>query len=200
MLAFLVFSYYRGEGYNGYSVYPGFVPDNISAGSIAAYPLWISHFRGEEGLGKFTDIHWVRLWFMLAGGAIFSLLTFLRGRFLKFPLHPLGYIIVLLSLWYQFISPYVKGDSAGTGNEVSFLWGGAFLAWLLKKLIIKYGGMNAYKRSKPFFIGLVAGSVLAIFAWNILDLGCAIAAEQNPNVTGFVKYFAEKPPYSPRFY
>jgi hypothetical protein len=200
MFTFLVFSYYGGETFNGASIFPNYVPGNTTASSIAAYPLWISHFRGEEGLDKYTDIHWVRIWFMIIGFGVFGLLTFLRGRFLRFPLNPIGYILLLFSLWYEFVSPYVRGGSEDIGKETSFLWGSAFLAWLVKKMIIKYGGMNTYKQAKPFFVGLVAGSVFCIFAWNATHLMCSAIAGQSPDASAFVKVFANKPPYSPKFY
>ena len=75
-----------------------------------------------------------------------------------------------------------------------------FVAWLAKKLIIKYGGMNSYKRAKPFFIGLVIGSVVCIFAWNFTDLICSIVGELSDAPGPFVKWFLNKPPFSPRLY
>ncbi len=200
MSSFLFFSYFWGEGFNG-----GSLPGQGGAGgamSIARYPLWVSHFFGEAGLDRFTEVHWIRVGFMVAGALIVGLLTFLRQRFLRFPLHPIGYMVILGSIYYEFVSPYYKGD--GTVRETSLLWGSVFIAWLAKKLIVKYGGMNLYKRAKPLFLGLVVGAVVTVFAWNMTDFVCSAVAQNNGRhrlQSGeFVKRFIEKPAFSPRFY
>ncbi len=198
MLSFLVMTYYVGEKFQGAAVFPG-AGGGPSAG-IAHYPLWVSHFFGEEGLGKFTQIHWIRVGFIALGAAVFGGLAFLRARFLKFPVNPLGYLLLLSALWYPFVSPYYRGDPAGLHKETAWLWGSAFVAWMLKKIIIKYGGMNAYKASKPGFVGLVAGSVLCIFFWNMADLVCSIIAAGDPAPGGILKWFIEKAPYSSQYY
>lgn len=194
--SFLLFSYYLGEKFQGAAYYPGQGP--ASSAMIARYPLWVSHFFGENGLDKFTEVHWKRVGYMALGAGIVGVLVMLRQRFLKFPLHPLGYLIILFSIYYEWVSPYYKGD--GTSRETSWLWGSVFVAWLTKKLIIKYGGMNTYKHAKPLFWGLVVGAVLAIFAWNVCDLVCSLRAEAVAQPGNFVKHFLDKPPYSPRFY
>jgi hypothetical protein len=195
-VSFLVFSYFWGETFHSGGM-PG--QGSSSALGIARYPLWVSHFFGEAGLNKFTQVHWIRVWFMVAGAAIVGLLTFLRQRFLRFPLHPLGYLLILMSVYYDYVSPYYKGDGGG-GKESSWLWGSVFVAWLVKKLIIKYGGMNTYKHAKPLFLGLVVGAVVTVFAWNMTDFVCSLVAQGTETPGEFVKHFIEKPAFSPRFY
>lgn len=198
MICLPAFSYYLGGKVWGESSQAQTGQSNFA---IARYSLWVSHYLGEEGLDQWTQVHWIRVWFVLAGAATFGLLSFLRGRFLRFPLHPIGYLLILLAIYYQWVSPYFKGDSSvATANESSWLWASVFLAWLLKKLIIKYGGMNSYKRAKPFFIGLVVGSVVCLFFWNILDMGCSIVGAYQQKPGEFVKRFMEIHPFSPKFY
>jgi hypothetical protein len=199
MVSFLVLTYYFGEKvWAGDSRFP---QGPASGGGIAHYPLWLSHFMGEEGLDKFTTLHWIRMYATMVGFGVVALLTFLRGRFLRFPFHPIGYLLILMSIYYEWISPYFKGMESDVTRNISWLWGSVFAAWLIKKLIIKYGGMNAYKRAKPFFIGLVIGSVFCIFAWNVTDLVCSIVAQNSTDVPGtFVKFFTQRNPYSPRLY
>jgi hypothetical protein len=57
-----------------------------------------------------------------------------------------------------------------------------------------------YKQAKPFFIGLVAGSVVAIFAWNLLDLTASLLAEGQAQPGPFLQLFHAAPAFSPRFY
>jgi hypothetical protein len=109
-------------------------------------------------------------------------------------------MLLLLAVYYQWVSPYYKGG-AGVVKETTYIWGSVFVAWAVKKLIVKYGGMYSYKRAKPFFIGLVVGAVFCVFLWNCMDLVASIAAEtstQDPS--GFVKWFLDRPPYSPSVY
>lgn len=195
MFSYVVLSYYGGALFSGQASH-----DGITSMEIAHYPLWVSHFTGEEGLAQFTQVHGVRTWFIGIGALIFGVLTFLRGRFLKFPLHPLGYLLLLLSMYFSFISPYYRGAEGISANETSFLWGSALVAWGLKSLIIKYGGMNSYKAVKPFFIGMVVGSVFAIFAWNCTDLLVSMISGDGAASGGVFNWFNGKPPYSPSVY
>jgi hypothetical protein len=199
MVSFVVFSYYMGEDFYAGETGRNFSGQGESSFNIARYSLWVSHYMGEKGLSEWTQVHWIRVWFMLIGFGVFGLLSFLRGRFLRFPFHPIAYVLLLFSIYYAWISPYYKGEGT-KGQEAIWIWGSVLLAWLLKKLIIKYGGMNTYKKAKPFFIGLVVGSVVCIFAWNMTDLVCSIVGKFAEKPGSFVKPFLEHQPYSPRFY
>jgi len=194
---FLLFTYYWGESVFGTGAMAGQGPANSLA--VARYPLWVSHFLGEQGLDKYTNVLWNRVWFMGLGAALVGALVFLRQRFLKFPLHPLGYLIILVSICYEYITPYYKGGDTGA-KEQSWLWGSVFVAWLVKKLIVKYGGMNTFKQAKPLFLGLVVGAVVAVFAWNMTDFVCSIIGHNAKMPGDFVRHFLEKPAFSPRLY
>lgn len=199
MGSFLVYAHYIGDKVGGWTVYTAGLPANTAPAAVANYALWVSHFMGEESLNRFDQPMTIRVIFVLIGLLAYGLLNYLRGRFARFPLHPLGYILLLSSIYYVMVSPYHKGGDASILDS-TWLWGSALAAWLTKKLTIKYGGMNAYKRAKPFFVGLVVGAVVCIFAWNMLDLGCSIAAEYSDKPGAFVKHFLDKRPFSPRFY
>lgn len=178
-------------------------PQSPKTQQIMQYALWNTHFRGAEVLGDPQPVHWVRVWAMVAGAAIFGGLALLRGKLLRFPLHPVGYLVVLMSIYYEWVSPYSPPDYPGRPSEASMLWGSVLAAWLIKTLLIKYGGMNMYKRAKPLFIGLVVGSVLAIFAWDMLDLGISLfEADLDLEKYEFLKNFVndEVNPYSPAFF
>lgn len=75
-------------------------------------------------------------------------LMLLRQRFLWWPFHPIGYAV------------------AGT-STMSWLWCATLVGWLIKSLIIRYGGMKTYKRAIPFFIGLILGDYITGSVWAI---------------------------------
>ena len=200
MVSFILFAYYFGESfYAGESLLP---PAPVaSAFNLARYPLWVAHFLGESGLDKFTSVHWVRMWFIAGGAAVFGLLVFLRGRFLGFKLHPAGYLVLLLTPYFTWVSPYTRGAGApGSAANMSLIWGSCLVAWGAKKIIIKYGGMNFYRRAKPFFIGLVLGAIVGVFFWNMLDLICSVTGHRSGDPGAFIKLFMDVVPYSPSVY
>ena len=84
--------------------------------------------------------------FLFMGG-----LMFMRQRFLWWPLHPIGFVIGPVWLMDQ-------------------LWFSIFIAWLIKKLILRYGGAGVYEKMKYFFLGLPLGLYTCVGFWFIIDL------------------------------
>jgi len=80
---------------------------------------------------------WATLNF-LVGALVTIIMTTLRTRLMWFPFHPLGFAL------------------SGTWTMMVF-WFGCFAAWLLKVLILRYGGMRLYSQARPFFLGMVLG-------------------------------------------
>lgn len=80
------------------------------------------------------------MWRIGATGAgfVFSIvLVALRMVFLRFPLHPLAF-----------------GMATSYG---SLIWGSFFIVWMVKSIVFKLGGMSAYRRLIPGFLGLALG-------------------------------------------
>ena len=87
-----------------------------------------------------------------AGGFAFAVsLLLLRWRFIQWPLHPVGYVV---SSWWTF-----------TG-----LWFPLLISWIIKRILLSTGGVRLYRRSIPFFIGLVIGDVIVASIISILGL------------------------------
>lgn len=198
LLSFLLFVYYIGQDFYGFSALPP-QSGSPSAAGLATYPLWVSHFLGEHGLDQFNHINWIRMTAIGVGAGVVGLLLLLRQKFLRFPLHPVGYLLILLSMHYAWVSPYMRVD-APKFSQTSTLWGGALVAWLLKKLIVKYGGMQTYKQAKPFFISMVIGAVVCIFFWNMVHLGANLWALRIDEPGAFIRRFLELTPYIPAVY
>ena len=91
-------------------------------------------------------------WFCRTGGVILmGIFMLMRYRFLWWPLHPLGFAI-------------------GGVSWVQALWFSIFLVWLLKTLVLKYGGVRLFRTLRPVFLGFVLGQYSAACLWFIIDL------------------------------
>ena len=75
-------------------------------------------------------------------------LEFMHYRFLWWPFHPLGFPI-----------------SAAFGG----MWFSVLIAYLLKGAVLKYGGPNLYRRTVPFFLGMILGEIVPAGFWLIID-------------------------------
>jgi len=74
----------------------------------------------------------------------------MKSRFLWWPLHPAGYAICI-SGWF-----------------INWLWFSIFVSWIVKVIILRYGGIRVYRRSVPLFIGFVLGEYVIGCSWSIL--------------------------------
>ena len=86
----------------------------------------------------------------LIGAAVMGTFLLMRAKFLWWHLHPLGWIV-------------------GSSVWVQMLWFSIFIAWFLKTLIMRYGGVKVYAALKPFFLGLILGQYVAAALWFIID-------------------------------
>src|SRR5207245_2235800 len=83
------------------------------------------------------------------GAAVVLFLSFMRGQFIGWPFHPAGYI-------------------ASGHYGLMRLWLPIFVTWLVKSLLLRYGGLPAYRRALPLFFGLVLGEFSAGFLRTVL--------------------------------
>jgi hypothetical protein len=85
-------------------------------------------------------------------GACFGLQA-LRMRLPGFPLDPVAFSL------------------ASTATASSY-WMPLLIAWILKTMILRYGGRRGYARALPFFLGLVMGEAVFGAGWSII--GCLL--------------------------
>jgi hypothetical protein len=95
------------------------------------------------------------LGFVGVGFAGSMLLGWLRLRYMWFPLHPLAYAI---------------GNSWG----VSQLWVPLMIGSICKFGMLKFGGLPTYRRSLPFFLGLILGEITVGSLWTIVGIALGI--------------------------
>jgi len=98
-----------------------------------------------------TGVNWMGWLHTAIGGGFMAFLMFMRYRLLWWPIHPVAYPIS--AVWLM-----------------ECLWFSIFLAWIIKAVLTRYGGNKIYKASKPFFLGLILGQLVAAGLWFVIDL------------------------------
>ncbi|MAF12866.1 hypothetical protein CMK11_20645 [Candidatus Poribacteria bacterium] len=88
---------------------------------------------------------------MYGGFGFTMLLMFLKSRFLWFPFHPGGYVLT---------------TGGGFGRE----WFATFVSWALKLVILRMGGIKAYRAAAPFFLGVLLGDYTMGCLWSLIGL------------------------------
>ena len=97
-----------------------------------------------------SGIAWQELGFFAFGGALMLLLTWARQYLLWWPLHPIGFAVA--------------------GNHMmNKIWFCIFLAWLVKLIVMRYGGPGFYLRTQYFFLGFIIGEVFCKGLWICID-------------------------------
>jgi hypothetical protein len=56
-------------------------------------------------------------------------------------------------------------------------WGSFTLGWLIKVVLLRYGGLRAFRTAVPFFIGLVVGDMLSEGLWGAIAAWIALAPQ-----------------------
>jgi len=106
---------------------------------------WIAgYLHNPQGIAK------AHLGFIAIGGSVMTGLIFMRNHFLWWPLHPIGYTL-------------------GLTYPIYCVWFSVMIAWLIKFIVLKYGGARVYRQLRPFFLGLILGSFVSAGFWLIVD-------------------------------
>jgi len=48
-------------------------------------------------------------------------------------------------------------------------WFPIFIAWVLKTIVVHYGGLKGYGKARPFFLGLILGEMTIAVLLTLLD-------------------------------
>ena len=138
----------------------------LSFVAAGAFFLWLHYERGALSLYNYPQWNAANLlgraasaasgnpppaggieWGGLSLGAVvMGVLMLLRARFSWFMLNPLGYALAPM----------------GTMNVY---WFPFFVAWIIKSGVLKFGGVDIYRRLAPFMLGLVLGEFSAGLFW-----------------------------------
>jgi len=117
------------------------------------------HFFGELQQSRFgyyaaniasTSDPFGRWFFFGIGAAVMWALMMVRQQLIWWPLHFIGFPV-------------------GASAPLAAGWFSIFIAWMLKGLILKYGGINVYRTMLPLFLGLILGEFTSAGLWVIID-------------------------------
>ena len=84
------------------------------------------------------------------GAGVMAVLMMLRQLFWRWPLHPVGFAVG--SVWIM-----------------DQIWMTCMLTWLLKAMILRWGGLRLYNILRPAFLGLVLGQFACNGIWLVID-------------------------------
>jgi len=88
----------------------------------------------------------------MIGGFIFTIfLAIMRVKFLWWRFHPAGYAV-------------------SNSYNMEVLWSPLFFGWLAKVIVIRFGGLRLYRKSVPFFLGLLMGHFISSGTWTIIGI------------------------------
>jgi hypothetical protein len=96
---------------------------------------------------------------LFVGMVATTALVYLRAAFAWFPLHPLAYAIA--PTWAMLV-----------------FWFPCLLAWIAKSLVLRFGGIDLFRRLAPFALGLILGEFSLAVLW-------AIVSMLSPTIFGF---------------
>ena len=85
-------------------------------------------------------------------GLIFTtFLGLMRRRFLWFAFHPVGYAV------------------SGSWT-MSWMWFSILIGYVLKRAILRYGGLRLFRKLAPFFLGLILGQYVVGSLWTLVGI------------------------------
>ena len=91
-----------------------------------------------------------RWWFTGFGAAFMLFLMYMRTRFYQWPFHFIGFPVA--DIWMM-----------------NLIWFNVFVAWLIKRNVLRYGGAGTYRRTVPFFLGAILGQLSVAGLWMLID-------------------------------
>ncbi|MGC8833000.1 MAG: DUF6785 family protein [Armatimonadota bacterium] len=90
-----------------------------------------------------------RLVYMAVGAGLVLFMSAMRSAFSWWPFHPAGYALAV-------------------SYAMDYFWFCMLIAWLVKLLLIRYGGMKTHNLFIPFFLGMILGDYTIGSIWAII--------------------------------
>lgn len=146
-------------------------------------PLWSMFQYGDTNFAH-TPTQFIRLAMVIVGIVIMVIMLFVRNRFPRMSIPPICFVMVCLGLYWKPEATGVVGS--WDPLYINFIWGPMLIAYVIKSVILKYGGLDLYGRSIPLALGLIFGHMIMLFIWNVYH---ALASPEALTIfTGIISY------------
>lgn len=125
--------------------------DAGATGKAVGFKRWVGAESFERLNGWVTTTVQARdtnLAWMLGGFVTVFALKALRGAFAWWPFHPMGYALAL-------------------SYAIDYFWAAFMVGWLIKLVLVRWGGMRLHTQAAPFFLGLILGDYVVGSLWAI---------------------------------
>ncbi len=155
-LSYMALSYWTGALNNDQRFFSGMVVCMWQMGGDLVY--------------RQASIDWLWAGVIAVGALAMAALLILRKRYPKFPLPPICLLIVCLGTVVFQTGQDNLHPTYTAGPYVCFIWGPMLVAFVIKKLLLRFGGMDLYVRSLPAALGLIFGQVVMVVFWNLYHL------------------------------
>lgn len=100
-----------------------------------------------------TDVDYAAMLAMGTGLGFTLFLIAMKLRFFWWPFHPIGYVI-----------------GTGRWGDMSFYWFPVLVSWAIKAVVLRHGGLQAYRKAIPFFAGLILGDYVGGSIWGVIGV------------------------------
>ena len=110
----------------------------------------LSYHRAVTWMRNPIPPDWDRLTFIGSGMIAVLLITILRYRFTGWPLSAVGLALQGMSTTRRCAFP-------------------VFTVWLVKSLVIRFGGVQLYRKGQPFVLGMMVGYAFGVFFSTAID-------------------------------
>jgi hypothetical protein len=124
---------------------------NGATSKCVGFKQWVgseSYDRLNGWLQSPTHPDRTQIGYMIGGALMVLGLRSMRSAFIWWPFHPAGYALAV-------------------SYAMDYFWFAFFISWLIKSLIIRFGGMKAHNSAIPLFLGLILGDYVFGSLWAI---------------------------------
>lgn len=111
----------------------------------------LSDWQANPRSTNFVAVAWMGL-----GFAFTVTLMAAKSRFFWWPFHPAGYALA-------------------NSYALEYWWMTLLIGWILKLVIVRYGGIRGFRRALPFFLGMILGDYIAASMWSIVGWALGIS-------------------------
>jgi hypothetical protein len=152
MILAMVLAAVVGALAGGWALLDVFYRNGEATARIASYSTGI----GREAFTRLAD--WqdnprptdpFGLGFAGLGAAVTLGLALAKTAFFWWPFHPIGYALA-------------------NSYALEYFWSALFVGWLIKLLVVRYGGIKLYRGLLPFFTGLILGDYIIAGLWSLI--------------------------------